>query len=356
MKIKMVDIARHLGISKATVSLAMNNKPGVNEDTKKKVLECYERLSRGLDPDTPDESVQPGSSEGKFSAGSSGQQPPEAAGHIKLLNLNYDKNFLQNPEMELHTGVFQTLDSECRKRGLTYSISYLEENSPHLEEIVQECNMAYVKGIIVFGVTMREKDLDILRSIDKPIVINDFQPKDGRYSSAVIDNRRAVEMAMAWLKKRGSKKIYLVSSDFEIYNFAARREAFLNVVATDPWFSPDSRIISLSGNASASRVSMLEWLENEELPEAFLFENYVVAIGAVFALREKGIISTHDLELIGLDEVPEYLLPGNKMAYVKMPHSSRMSMCFGILDEMGKYPGMRVSTLMLPELIDSGQG
>ena len=34
MKIKMVDIARHLGVSKATVSLAVNGKPGVNEETK----------------------------------------------------------------------------------------------------------------------------------------------------------------------------------------------------------------------------------------------------------------------------------------------------------------------------------
>ena len=40
MKIKMVDIARYLGVSKATVSLAVNGKPGVNEETRRMVLEC----------------------------------------------------------------------------------------------------------------------------------------------------------------------------------------------------------------------------------------------------------------------------------------------------------------------------
>lgn len=40
MKIKAVDIARHLGISKATVSLALNDRPGVSEATREKVLEC----------------------------------------------------------------------------------------------------------------------------------------------------------------------------------------------------------------------------------------------------------------------------------------------------------------------------
>lgn len=44
MKVKMVDVARHLGISKATVSLAVNGKPGVNEQTRQKVLECIKEL------------------------------------------------------------------------------------------------------------------------------------------------------------------------------------------------------------------------------------------------------------------------------------------------------------------------
>ena len=46
MKIKMVDIARHLGVSKATVSLAVNGKPGVNEETRRMVLECLEEMKK----------------------------------------------------------------------------------------------------------------------------------------------------------------------------------------------------------------------------------------------------------------------------------------------------------------------
>ena len=49
MKIKMVDIARHLGVSKATVSLAVNGKPGVNEETRRMVLECLEEMKKNND-------------------------------------------------------------------------------------------------------------------------------------------------------------------------------------------------------------------------------------------------------------------------------------------------------------------
>ena len=46
MRIKSKEIAEELGVSAATVSLALNNRPGVNAETKKRILEyirrCYD--------------------------------------------------------------------------------------------------------------------------------------------------------------------------------------------------------------------------------------------------------------------------------------------------------------------------
>ena len=44
MKVKAADIARELQISKATVSLALNNKPGVSEQTRQEILDCKKLL------------------------------------------------------------------------------------------------------------------------------------------------------------------------------------------------------------------------------------------------------------------------------------------------------------------------
>ena len=40
MRIKAKEIAQELGLSEATVSLALNNRPGVNANPKKTDLEC----------------------------------------------------------------------------------------------------------------------------------------------------------------------------------------------------------------------------------------------------------------------------------------------------------------------------
>ena len=51
MKVKAVDVARKLNISKATVSLALNDKPGVSQQTKEAVLRCIEEMEQeGVTP------------------------------------------------------------------------------------------------------------------------------------------------------------------------------------------------------------------------------------------------------------------------------------------------------------------
>lgn len=44
MRLKAKDIAKALKVSPATVSLALNDRPGVNEETKKKILEYADRM------------------------------------------------------------------------------------------------------------------------------------------------------------------------------------------------------------------------------------------------------------------------------------------------------------------------
>ena len=45
MKIKAADIARNLNLSKATVSLVLNNKPGVSEKTRRKDFDYIEEVT-----------------------------------------------------------------------------------------------------------------------------------------------------------------------------------------------------------------------------------------------------------------------------------------------------------------------
>jgi LacI family transcriptional regulator len=53
LKLKSKDIAKALGVSTATVSLAINDKPGVNPETKREILEYISRLLQLLNRKIP---------------------------------------------------------------------------------------------------------------------------------------------------------------------------------------------------------------------------------------------------------------------------------------------------------------
>ena len=104
MKIKMVDIARHLGVSKATVSLAVNGKPGVNEETKRMVLECLEEMKKNNGVIPVKENIV------------------TVSGHpvnqmIKVVIVNHSKGIVCNSETDLWSDVLATFDSEARRLG-----------------------------------------------------------------------------------------------------------------------------------------------------------------------------------------------------------------------------------------------
>lgn len=201
MKMKMADVERYLGISKATVSLAVNGKPGVNEQTRQKIFQCIEEMEKNGGA-IPEEAVQK-------------QLRPLQI--VKVVIINHRKQVVCDPELDLWSDVLRTFDMEARKRGYLYGLTYLNETEEDLQAIIDECNLDMVAGVILFGTEMSSVDYKIIRQIHKPLVIYDYEMLDGAYSSVCIDNARAVEMALNILNRAGVSNVCYLSTGKDIY-------------------------------------------------------------------------------------------------------------------------------------------
>ena len=102
MNVKSIDIARALGISKSTVSLALNGKPGVSEQTRQEVLACKKQLEEhGVVPP------------GMFS-----RQPEQRKRQqIKIVKITNGMKNIQGAELDLWTDVNQVFEKSCRKQN-----------------------------------------------------------------------------------------------------------------------------------------------------------------------------------------------------------------------------------------------
>lgn len=318
MKIKMVDIARHLGVSKATVSLAVNGKPGVNEETRKKVLECLEEMKKnnGVLP-VPENTA--------------GNLPANRM--IKVVIVNHRKQVVCDPELDLWSDVLTTFDSEARKLGYLYGLTYLNDNSAEAESVIAECNMDLVAGVILFGTELNEDDKEMLAKIEKPMVLYDCELADSSYSSVCIDNKGAVKSAMNYLYREGASDIRYFCTGKDIYNFHVRRQTFQETRIGDDIVPKKSDIVELGEKIPKITENLLDWLRTNPLPQGMLFENYQVSIGALTALRKYGVRVPQDVKIIGIDEIPDYICPDMCLTQMRIPHAERAIMAMDLLDK-----------------------
>lgn len=324
MGVKMVEVARHLGVSKATVSLAVNGKPGVNEETRRKVLECIEMMKKNNNkmPEMRQE-----------------YRTETADRMIKVVIMNHRKKVVCDPELDLWSEVLTTFDAQAKKMHYIYSLTYMNDTE-EADTVIEECNMPLTAGVILFGTEMEEADFEILRKINKPIVIYDCEIQGGKYSSVCIDNAGAVQEALKLLEHSGVSDIKYLGTGKEIYNFRKRREAFRNALIAKDHMPARDDIVELGNTIPEITEQMLEWMDRHALPQAFIFENYQISIGVLTALRRKGIQVPHDVKLVGIDEIPEYIMADIPLTQIKIPHADRAVMAMGLLDSEIRNPKM----------------
>lgn len=332
MKVKASDIARELGISKATVSLALNNKPGVSEKTREEVFACREWLGK--------EKLE----EEKF---------PDKNQIIKVVIASRELNVVHGAELDLWTDVLAVFDNDAKGLGYTIGVSYVNILKDNMDLLVSECNQDLVAGVILNGTELGPEDWKLFRNIEKPMVIYDNDMEELERYSIVIDNCSGVRMAMQHLYNKNKKHIIYLAHQEEIFNFRERRRAYTEFIYEHNLGMDRDYIVPIGENINAVYQNMLKYIENHNLPEAFIMENYQVSIGVMRALREKKIHVPRDISLIGIDEVPSYTTGDCELTTIKIPHTDRARLTMVFLErEIKKKEGIKSVIMTKCRLIE----
>ena len=310
MKVKAADIARELQISKATVSLALNGKPGVSEQTRQEILAYKTHLENKM--------AETASAIGKEKQ------------VIKVIFMHRDLKVAYN---SLWTEVLAVFDQEIKKMDYSLGVTYVNVLTDSVEAVVNDCNMSSVAGVILCATEMQKQDYELLKNIQKPMIITDNDFEDSFHHRVCIDNISAVRLAVEYLLKRKCRKIVYLANETEIFNFLQRREGFLSALAAhNLTYNPDM-MIPLGNTIEDVCERMKRYLHKNPLPDAFVMENYQVSIGVIKAMNSLGISIPGDVSLIGVDEVPDYATYDSKLTVIKIDHINRAHMATFLLQK-----------------------
>jgi LacI family repressor for deo operon, udp, cdd, tsx, nupC, and nupG len=276
----ITDVARAAGVSKAAVSFALNDKPGVAADTRARILAVAREL--GWTPSLRGRALS-----------------VSRALAVGLVIARLPETLGADPFFGSFISGIETVLSE---RGYALMLQVVSDQDSELESYRQLAANGRVDG--VFLTDMRVDDLrpQLLDDLGLPTVVIGPAPGDGPWSAVYIDDRLGIAAAVEHLVWLGHRSIAHVSGPTELVHSVSRRAAWARAVA-DAGLPPGPCITAdFSAQGGASATDAL--LSLEEPPTAIVYANDLMAIAGMSTAASRGVEVPGQLSVTGFDDAP----------------------------------------------------
>ncbi|PPE79474.1 LacI family transcriptional regulator [Kaistia algarum] len=278
-RVTMIDIARHAGVSKSTVSLVLQASTQVKTETREKVLATIDKL---------------------------GYVYNRGAANLRSSRSNIVGmviNDLANPFFaELAVGIERVFHGA----GYIPFIANTIENPKRQAEVLRSMSEHDIAGLIICPARgTRPADIATLGGLGFPTVLAMRRLAGQKFSSVTPDNRRGAQRATEHLIALGHRRIAffggyadMIAQNERCGGYRAAMDAA--GLPIDPGW-----IIEGPPNRDCGASAIGRVLDMENAPTAALCFNDVVAFGVLSGLERRGLVAGRDFALVGFDDVAE---------------------------------------------------
>lgn len=281
----MRDVAALAGVGIKTVSRVINDEPNVTQATIAKVRAAAERLD---------------------------YHPDLNAGNLrrtgrKTRTLGLVVGSVANPfSGAVHRGVEDT----AVERGVAVFASSLDDDATREQRIVGEMLRRRVDALILTTVRKNQSSLVAEQARGTVLVFVDREPVGIDADVVVTNNAEAAGEATAHLIAAGHRRLAYLGDRHELWTAQERRRGFLEQLGAVGIPTRDVPLVEDLHTEDAAYAATLEILDGPNPPTGLFSSQNLVTIGALRALRERGL--HRRIALVGFDDVPlgDMLEPG----------------------------------------------
>ncbi len=284
-KVTAKQIAERLGISQAAVSIVLNGKEGVSEETRRLVLETAEEIGF-----------------------SSPKLETARKQHKNLCFVFYVSQLVSIAEnTSFSSFVLKGAESEASRLGYSIFVRYFHAGESFADQF--ESIRTNIDGIIILGtdITTDEAEAEMRDFLSKmgpvPVSVIDSEQNFDVADCVVNDNFGGVYQAAEYLISRGCRSVGYLCSRQRSPVFE-QRESGLRAALEKYGLQP-SPVIPTDVSFDEAYQTMNRYLrEAGPLPEAFFAENDVIAAAAIRAFNAHNIRIPGEISIIGFDDLP----------------------------------------------------
>ncbi|MBS4208110.1 LacI family DNA-binding transcriptional regulator [Bacillus sp. FJAT-50079] len=326
MTLTIKDIAQLANVSISSVSLALNNKPGISPKTRERILKIVQ--DQGY--------IHKSSSQDYI-----GPQPKK-----KIVNFVACTNpgivIEQFETLPFFTELIRHIGSDLSSKG--YSLMLSTINLDHLyEEIKQFSKANEGNGIILLGTDLTKEQIAYIAKHLPNIVVLDTTFDMLSVDFVNMNSFLGAYQAANHFIKLGHTRIGYVQSTVRIRNFEVRKEGFLTAlkeknldVAKNDYFNMFPTVLTSQEQFKNEIVK-----RRHDLPTALFCESDYIAISLVKSLTELGVKIPEEVSIIGFDDIQEAKIISPELTSIHVPKERIASLAVDRIIELMNDPSSK---------------
>jgi LacI family transcriptional regulator len=291
-------LARNLGISKTTVSRALNGYPEVNVLTRERVLAAAKEA--GYEPNPMARSL--------------------AVGRTNVFGIIYPllPSDLGDPMFLGVVGGMSAALEKCKMNLIIAPVSQQNE-LPSYEQMVRGRR---VDGLVVSRTLVHDERIAYLLKKGFPFVAHGRTEVRQPYAWFDYDNEAGIALACVRLLGLGHQRIAMISAPLA-FNFARqRRDGFLACMREAGLDVAPAHLVDNTLDRRSGYQAMQQLLASSPRPSAVIVDNHLSGVGAVRALLDAGIAIGKEISVIVWGSVEDSLV-GSNVTTIDQPDSDR---------------------------------
>ena len=295
----MDDIARLANVSKSAVSLALNGKDGVSQETRDKIFDVVNKY---------------------------GYKP------LRKNRKNAEKvftsvNFLVIKTSGLVSGNYRSLpffdsliSSLSEKVSETGgSLKIITTDGESLSETLDDIRKDQNEGTIVLGTDLTDVQAELINNKLTSVVFVDTYFDNITADFVTMDNYQGATLAGNYILNKGFKNIGYFASDKIISNFIERRRGFIDTLKSANIEISKDHFYSVSPTEIDPKGLDFENIIKKDLPDVIFCEDDYIAIRLIKAAQQHHIKIPKQLAVMGFDDIYESSLISPELTTIHVP-------------------------------------
>ncbi len=287
--ITIIDIAKELGIAPSTVSRALSGHSKISPETRDKVMAVAKKWN---------------------------YVPNKIA--LSLKNQETRTLGLIIPEIVHYffSNVISGIEEVANKNGYSLLICQSGESLEREIKAVSTLVRQRVDGLIICC-SRETEEFDHVEKLPEnkgvPVVYFDRVPPNSKHPKIIVDDLMGAKQATAHLIEQGCKNIAHLAGPENLL-ISRNRLSGYRLALQNAGRQPKTELIKYckEGTTEVGFAKMNELLNQEVIPDGVFANNDIIALGAMMAIKKKGLKIPEDVAVIGYSnwQLSEFMEPG----------------------------------------------